>query len=219
MKFKELDQNFQRMYFKNLKREHAGGTRSSVIKQLSQEYLQEGKVLDVGAANGKLIEIIPDAIGIDLSPRHSDVREGDITNTDFKDNQFGTIFCLEVLEHMNDEVLNATLEEIYRILKPGGYFIVTTPANEKLEDNLTMCPKCGEWFHSKGHVRSFDEFSIRKLLESYNFKIDSLKKLPLGSLGRHSFLKYFWKFFHYFNLGFKPTSFFISAQKTESSED
>lgn len=212
MELNNLNQSFQHKYFESLQRTHAGDDRSPVIKKLSKKYLGS-KVLDVGAANGKLINIIPNATGIDLSPRHPDVIEGDITNTDFDDEQFDTIFCLEVLEHMNDQVLKAILEEIYRILKLDGYLIISTPANERLEDNLTMCPECGEWFHSKGHVRSFSENSIKKLLKSHGFSIVSLKKLPLGSLGRHSFLGYFWKLFNYLNLGFKPTSFFAVVQK------
>ena len=43
----------------------------------------------------------------------------------FADNAFDSILCTEVFEHV--EKLDDVLDELYRVLKPGGRMIVTTP--------------------------------------------------------------------------------------------
>lgn len=73
-----------------------------------------------------------------------------------EDNFIDCVFAVEIIEHLSDTYLSATLNEIYRILKPGGYLIITTPNNEDLEANKTICPECGCIFHRWQHVRSWD---------------------------------------------------------------
>jgi SAM-dependent methyltransferase len=47
------------------------------------------------------------------------------SNFPFADNTFDSILCTEVFEHV--EKLDEVLLELYRVLKPGGRMIVTTP--------------------------------------------------------------------------------------------
>ncbi|MEX1013849.1 MAG: methyltransferase domain-containing protein [Candidatus Paceibacterota bacterium] len=210
----KLDKNYQKKYFENRKRSYSGDTRAPAIKRLSKKYLGE-KVLDVGAGSGALINIIPNAVGIDITPKNSKVQKGDITNLQFRDNYFNTVFALEVLEHLDKKTLDKGLKEIRRVLKEEGCFIVTTPYNENLEEGMVMCPKCELWFHKDGHVRSFNKESMKKIIVDNGFEIISFKVLPLGSLGRHLILGYFWRLFNLFGLGFKPTSIFLVAQKKQ----
>jgi len=49
----------------------------------------------------------------------------DIQNSSIKDCSVGLVLCTEVLEHIQDPEL--ALKTLYRILKPGGIAIVTTP--------------------------------------------------------------------------------------------
>ncbi len=192
---------------------YAGNTRSPVIKKISRKYIGK-KVLDVGAANGSLVNLIPNAIGIDIAPKHPGVKEGDISNMNFKSESFDTVFCLEVLEHLDDKTLNKGLREVNRILKKGGgYFIITTPYKEALEENIVLCPKCETWFHKIGHVRSFDENNMTHYLRINGFEIVELKLLPLGSFARHPRLKLFWKLFSFLNLGFKANVMFVVSRK------
>lgn len=89
----------------------------------------------------------------------------------FQDSQFDVVVMSEVLEHLADEVLNATLVEVRRVLKPAGRFVGTVPANENLQDNGAMCPQCGTTFHRWGHVQSFSLVRLRELLLANNFSV------------------------------------------------
>lgn len=89
----------------------------------------------------------------------------------FPDGQFDVVVMSEVLEHLSDDVLNSTLVEVRRVLKPGGRFIGTVPANDNLLDNRTVCPHCGEVFHRWGHVQSFSILQLGKILLANNFSV------------------------------------------------
>lgn len=85
----------------------------------------------------------------------------------FPDRQFDVVIMSEVLEHLSDEVFTATMSEVRRVLKPGGQFIGTVPADEHLLENLVVCPHCGEQFHRWGHVQSFSQDRLRAILVGY----------------------------------------------------
>jgi SAM-dependent methyltransferase len=46
----------------------------------------------------------------------------------FRDNYFDVVTMLAVLEHIEPEKLTKVLAEIRRVLKPGGLYLLTTPA-------------------------------------------------------------------------------------------
>ena len=72
----------------------------------------------------------------------------------FADEQFDALFAGEVIEHVANT--EATLREWWRVLKPGGVAIITTPNRERLvavADRLE-CP------YSRDHLR---ELSYREL--------------------------------------------------------
>lgn len=89
----------------------------------------------------------------------------------FPDSKFDVVVMSEVLEHLSDEVLNSTLVEVRRVLKPDGRFIGTVPANEALLENRSVCPHCGEVFHRWGHLQSFSPGGLFKLLLAKNFVV------------------------------------------------
>ena len=49
----------------------------------------------------------------------------DITNSRFSEASFDLILCTEVIEHITDSV--SAIREMYRLLKPGGILILSTP--------------------------------------------------------------------------------------------
>lgn len=78
----------------------------------------------------------------------------------FDDNFFDAVVMSEVLEHLDDDTLAASLSEVHRVLKPGGYLLASTPYREELDSNKTVCPQCGCVFHRWGHVQTFDKESM-----------------------------------------------------------
>jgi SAM-dependent methyltransferase len=164
---------------------------ASIVLRIVKKYIT-GKVLDVGAGSGALIKLLKkrglSAKGIDLYSASEDVLEGTITNLPFTNECFNTIFCCDVIEHLNKEQLSKGLREIFRVLKKDGHFILTTPYNENIELQEVSCPKCGHKFHRYGHLQSFDEVRLREICKAHGFIIrlmriyalGGMEKLPLG---------------------------------------
>ena len=84
----------------------------------------------------------------------------------FADAEFDVVVVCEVLEHLSDEVIAATFDEAERVLKPGGRFMGTLPADENLSESRVICPHCGEAFHRWGHLQSFTEQRLRTMLST-----------------------------------------------------
>ena len=89
---------------------------------------------------------------------------------------FDSVVASEVLEHLTDDVLDQTFNEVYRVLKPGGTFLGTVPARERLADQIIVCPCCEKQFHRWGHHQSFTTERMRKLLEP-RFHVQSLREM------------------------------------------
>ncbi|MEM1169040.1 MAG: methyltransferase domain-containing protein [Cyanobacteria bacterium P01_H01_bin.35] len=92
----------------------------------------------------------------------------------FPDNNFDLLIACDVLEHVPDHI--KAMQEIYRVLAPGGFAILTVPQKDNLEttfeDPSIVDPKEREKiFGQIDHLRIYgDDFS--SLLEkSTNFKI------------------------------------------------
>lgn len=128
-----------------------------------------GKVCEIGTGSGYGVEIIAKACDefvtidkfqcdIDFA-HHSNVRFMQMEVPPFTgvaDNHFDFVITFQVLEHIEDDVF--FLREIYRILKPGGKLILSTP--NKLQ-SLTRNP----W-----HVREYTISELKKHFESTGFK-------------------------------------------------
>lgn len=212
MKLKEWDEkSMEKHYTIKQKGDFAGDISSKEIVRLSQKYIGK-KVLDVGAGSGALIDLIPNSIGLDLSPKNKKIIKGSVTKIPFSDNLFNTLFVTEVLEHLDEGILKKGLKEIKRVLKKNGFFIITTPYNEQLSNNTVACLECGAVFHQHGHMRSFNVQQMKSLLEGFGFKIIKIKLTPLGFDAKHKILKHFLPILNLF--GFKRAkNIFVVAQK------
>lgn len=127
----------------------------------------EALLLNLGV---KLSCLDPSAATIDWLRSRFDLGEnariGFSQEIPFEEGKFDAVIMSEVLEHLDDDVLAATLLEVKRVLKPAGRFIGTVPADEKLLENRVMCPHCGLPFHRWGHVQSFDRKRVESTLLS-----------------------------------------------------
>lgn len=88
-----------------------------------------GKILDLGSGTGLLSNFLNQKlISIDISKKmlnksNSKNVQGDMSELPFKNESFDTVLSFSAL--MNSPNPQKTIEEVYRIIKPGGIFVVT----------------------------------------------------------------------------------------------
>jgi SAM-dependent methyltransferase len=126
------------------------------------------RILEVGGGRSGLTHMLyPNAhiTNLDMDPSFADVpcnRQegvtfvcGDATRLEFPDRSFDAVTMFDVIEHVPDD--RRALGEAFRVLKPGGYLLLSTP-NEHWQFPYyrfmaSMCPSEEEKFAEWGHVR------------------------------------------------------------------
>ncbi len=84
--------------------------------------------------------------------------------------KFDIVFGFEIIEHLSDEMLKYTIQNMYSLLKPNGYVILTTPNKEALKKSVVVCPDCGCYFHKVQHIRKWDKDKLSKYMGGLGFK-------------------------------------------------
>ncbi len=83
-------------------------------------------------------------IGCDMRPGPGVDRVEDVTAINLPDESAGTVLCIETFEHVFG--VQKAFEEVFRLLKPGGVFIITSPLNFRIhgypDDYWRMTPNC-----------------------------------------------------------------------------
>lgn len=129
----------------------------------------------------------------DLNSPLADVK-ADICNLPFEDNSFDIIFCNHVLEHIPNDV--KAMQELYRILKPGGIGIFQIPQDLSREttfedDTITNPKERAAIFGQYDHVRIYGRDYFDKL-RSVGFRVteeDYTSKLSTEDIERFSLAK------------------------------
>lgn len=152
-----------------------------------EEYIKDKDILDYGAGAGFFLEgvlednkmasvtaiedSVKSAYAIDEKLKRFSKYKGAYITDEIStiQNKFDSIFCFEVIEHLNDVQLKNLLNNITDLLKDNGYIIITTPNDEILSNNVVYCPCCNKAFHRWGHVRSWNKESIDKMANDNNF--------------------------------------------------
>lgn len=150
-----------------------------LVKALLKRVPKGARVLNIGVGGGQFegaaLQHGLDVFSLDPSDRSiTSLRErlgleqqakvGYAEDIPFESDFFEAVVMSEVLEHLTDSVLERTMTEVRRVLKPSGVLIGTVPAGDDLAANRVLCPCCGETFHRWGHEQSFSESSMRELL-------------------------------------------------------
>lgn len=162
---------------------------SWIIKNIKPK----SKILDVGCADGyfsrEFIKIGYDIYGCDLSTdilgkAKSFGIKTDVCNLEeklpYKKNYFDIVFAGEVIEHIIDTDLFLT--ECNRILKKGGFLILTTPNLASLENRLRILfgkqPRLVEYrigHNTNGHVRAYTPVALINQAREDGFKLFELR--------------------------------------------
>lgn len=106
-----------------------------------------------------------------------------IENLEFENNSFDKVYGMDVLEHVDN--LDAVLNEIARVLKSSGQFIVNIPYWKSEEWLLGIRPTYFEEIH---HVRIFGENELEKILENQGFCLCEKKRTGFLSHVEHYFM-------------------------------
>lgn len=86
-----------------------------------------------------------------------------------KFSDFDLFICQEVIEHIED--YESALNKSREFLKDGGYAIISVPYKENLAAKTKKCPICGEYYHTSGHLHSFDEKKLTGSLKKAGFEV------------------------------------------------
>lgn len=134
-------------------------TFKSLTKTFYNFEIQKGHcILDLGSADGTFVNICKndgiDAFGLDVN--NVDFEKDKIN---FSNEKFDLVTAISLIEHINNP--SNLLNEVMRILKKGGMFILVTP-------NWKFNVK--NFYDDPTHVRPYTKSSINFLLESFKFK-------------------------------------------------
>lgn len=153
------------------------------------------------------------------SKNHSAV-VADAYSLPFADNSIDYIIASEIIEHM--PIPERFIQSLFRVLKPGGELIVTTPYKEKLI--YSLCIHCNKQTPHHAHLHSFDEIKLTSLYESDDLlscTYYTFANKVLIHLRTHKLLRYFnfrgWKLIDkLFNTIYNiPSSILVKWKKSD----
>ncbi len=137
-----MDRSFYKNYFEIEKNHWLMRGRRLIVFDLLAKYFthkESKKVLDFGCGSGFLVARLAErgyeSHGLDISSEAIDFgkRQGvnnlgvlDSHKINYPDNAFDVLFSLDVIEHLEDE--SWAIQELERVLKPGGIAIIMVPA-------------------------------------------------------------------------------------------
>jgi 2-polyprenyl-3-methyl-5-hydroxy-6-metoxy-1,4-benzoquinol methylase len=118
------------------------GLLSRFMRTATPEYVQGGRMLDVGCGNGRYLSTMRklgwQVQGVEFSEdgvrvcRKAElpVHHGDLASAGFPDASFDLITVRHVIEHIPEP--HPFMAELSRILKPGGLLVIETPNGDAL---------------------------------------------------------------------------------------
>jgi SAM-dependent methyltransferase len=133
----------------------------------------EGDILELGCGEGrgldKILPAVDSYLGIDKIQGAVDSLIDDYPKGNFKaavfppfkglaDNYFSAVISFQVIEHVKDDAL--FLKEIYRVLKPGGTAIISTP-------NIKLSISRNPW-----HIREYTADELGALTNGIFDKVE-----------------------------------------------
>ncbi|MEG3845441.1 class I SAM-dependent methyltransferase [Microcoleus sp. herbarium19] len=144
----------------------------SYATKLGNSLTPDSQILDFGCGWGRFIrfflkDVVPENIyGIDVDPEMVDicrqtVRYGNYSTVKpqppagFADNTFDIIYAYSVFSHLSEAVHIQWVEELSKILKPGGFLIATTHSRNFIEFCRSLRGQTNDFGWHKALANSF----------------------------------------------------------------
>lgn len=153
--------------------------------RVSQELQAGARHLDIGCGPGTFIGQLPNSVqslGVDLAApqvAYATNRYGSDTKAfkvvpasglPFEAESFDAVTSVELLEHLSADEGHQHLEEVLRVLKPGGQLTLTTPNYRSLYPLLEMIVnRVGEVSYADQHITHYHPAMLRGLLSDCGF--------------------------------------------------
>lgn len=158
--------------------------RRTIIGLLLQHAVAgtQHRILDVGAGTGATslaLRRFGRVLAVDLSAEASAIARGrglavarmDASALAVADAAFDVVVALDVLEHLYDDA--AAVQELVRVLKPGGVLLVTVPAYKWLWSSHDVANR---------HWRRYRRRSLRRLLQAGGLRVEVCSYVMLSML-------------------------------------
>lgn len=94
------------------------------LDRFVRAHASDGRTLDIGAQNGPYAECFPNRVALDIKPGAGVQILGDAQALGLCGGTFDIVLCTEVLEHLPEP--QKAIDEMFRVLKPGGTLLLTT---------------------------------------------------------------------------------------------
>lgn len=159
------------------------------IRWITKLLRPNSKILDIGFGGSQLSDLFRDMYcmyGIDIDKNlfnnldKSHYKLGNIEEKiPFKDNLFDCVVMLEVIEHLKKP--GVAFKEIKRVLKPGGFLILTTPNAKSILWRIieSIYPYVFKLNIKKMHINLYNINRLKKELKD-NFDVIILRKISYG---------------------------------------
>src|SRR4028118_2050356 len=139
---------------------------------LHKHYPEKGKLIEVGSGFGYLLNFFKqdgwNVVGVEPNLglcRYAESELGIETiptileKAELEDRSADALLMMHVIEHVSDPY--STLKEVYRILKPGGIFVMETPRYDTLM--FKLLGKRERSLSCDGHIYFFTTSTLEKL--------------------------------------------------------
>jgi len=152
---------------------HVG--KRAIVYALLEKYLPPGapqtrRALDLGCGTGHNLESLARyavPVGHDSSAealgfcrRGGHQRLVQATRLPFAAHAFDIVTALDVIEHLDDDL--GTLQDLYRVVRPGGLLIISVPAYRVL---------WSYWDQILGHRRRYTTASLRRVVRQAGWRV------------------------------------------------
>lgn len=193
--------------------------RRAYIRHVIEHYFPQdrtARILDVGCGHGAFLYFLAkagytNASGIDTSAEQiAKAKEFGIANTSCQpafdylrslpDAELDVVLMFDILEHLGQQELFDMLDEVSRVLRPGGLCLIHVPNGEGI---FGMRVRCGDLTH----VQAFTQNSARQMLMATGFsRVECYEERPVPHGAKGLARRLIWE------VGTLPTRLLFAAE-------